>query len=110
MYRLGAVCPGSSDEVSINRRCSRVYEPKGWGLYVREMWVMRVEVGEGVGLLVKEGLPLGAGKNMSIVAGVAAVPWLIFLSTTRILSSVDFSNSVSKSSISILPMSSSRVK
>lgn len=34
---------------------------------------MRVEVGEGVGLLAKEeGLPLGAGINMSVVAGIAA--------------------------------------
>ena len=34
---------------------------------------MRVEVGEGVVLLVKEdGLPLGAGINMSVVAGITA--------------------------------------
>ncbi len=39
---------------------------------------MRVEVGEGVVLLVREeGLPLGAGKKKSIVAGIAAMLWLI---------------------------------
>ncbi len=43
---------------------------------------MRVEAGEGVVLLVKEeGLPLGAGKKKSVVAGIAAVSCAIVLTT-----------------------------
>lgn len=66
MYRLGAEWPGSRDGVSTRRRWSKAYEPKGLGLYVREMWVMMVAVGEAVVVSAKDdGLPPGAGKYMS---------------------------------------------
>lgn len=32
VYRLDAACPGSKEEVSTRRRCSRVYGPRGLGL------------------------------------------------------------------------------
>lgn len=73
VYRLGPVCPGNSEDVSTRSRWSRVYAPRGFGLYVREMCVMRVEVGEVVGCAKEEGLPRRAGKNMSAVGGMIAV-------------------------------------
>jgi hypothetical protein len=73
VYRLGSVCPGSREDVSTRSRWSRVYAPRGFGLYVREMCVMRVEVGEVVSCAKEEGLPLGAGKNMSAVGDMVAV-------------------------------------
>jgi hypothetical protein len=74
VYRLGSVCPGNRDDVSTRSRWSRVYASRGFGLYVREMCVVRVEVGEVVICAKEEGLPLGAGKNMSAVGGMIAVP------------------------------------
>lgn len=69
---------------------------------------MRVEVGEGVGLLAKEeGLPLRAGINMSVVAGIAARSRVIVL-TPRILPSFWVSKRVFQDLTPPMPIS--RVK
>lgn len=87
VYRVGWAWPGTSDEVSTKRRCSRVYGPRALGVWVREMWVVSMEVGEVVAFACKVEFPIEAGKKMRAVDDggmfTVSLPSVLLISGSR---------------------------